>query len=1045
MLEIVEGSKCTVKPFNDSYSPLNNIQIVHAAIAAETNDGETCILKLNNALDFRDSMDNSLLCTNQARHNSIVVDDVPPAVDLNRTSTFSIYFPNEDKRFPLQMKGPCPQLHFHYPSDWELMNCPQLNLTDGDVPWETSFFEENQKVSAMIMDLPSDPIIDAMMHNDYVPKWMAYIGKYQISAITSLPGEQTLTAEYLSDLWNISLDQAAHTLKNTTHDSIRLLDGIISRRVKTLPHQRMYNHLSGYLGKFASDTAKANVKSLRGNNYVQIFSNRGNYVKIYPMKLKSDAPDALHKFVHDVGVPHELLTDNAPELIHGEWKKRCRKYQIYQKFTEPHSPWQNPAELTIGIMKRSVKRLMMKTNTPVRLWDFCWKYLAELSCLTAVNNVYLEGGTPYQKVHGYTPNIAEFLIHKWFDWVWFHDPNDPDTSILGRWLGPAHDATQGMAYHILKSNGEVVVRSTVHRLSNDEMVSPEIKIRKGDFTKQVESIIGNYSKPTLNNTHVKNGDIYENLFETLPHEDECIDIHYDENGDFSRPDLDSLIPNEAPFQQLDDKLLGLHVQLPVGGEMKEGVIKSRKRNFDGTLVGKATSNPLTDTREYEVDFGDGNYYEYTANVILENLYSQVDDYGRSHSMFSGILDHEKDSSAIPIENSWYISDGGKLKKRVITTKGWKFLVEWRDGTKTWIPLKDLKESNPLELAEYAKSRKIDKEPALAWWSNYVLKKRNRIIKQVSHRLPKKSMKFGIVVPGSVNEALALDKKNGDTFWRDALDKELKNVLIAFKLLQDGENIPVGSKEIPYHIIFDVKFDLTRKARLVSGGHRNKDIPSHVTYSSVASRDSVRIAFLIAAANDLDVVACDIGNAFLNAPNRERVHVKVGKELFGPENEGKIAIIVRALYGLKSASAAWRHHFFTTITKQLNFKPTFADPDVYRKARIKPDGTRFYAYLIIYVDDVLCVDINPHTTIEQIGSTYRVKEGSNKFPDMYLGMDVRKWEMQDLQGNLISTYALGTKSYIKGDVRIAKAQCLKHQLDFPTNKKRTSMHFTAVAY
>ena len=120
----------------------------------------------------------------------------------------------------------------------------------------------------------------------------------------------------------------------------------------------------------------------------------------------------------------------------------------------------------------------MKTNTPVRLWDFCWKYLAELRCLTAVNNVYLEGGTPYQKVHGYTPNIAEFLIHKWFDWVWFHDPNDPDTSILGRWLGASHDAKQGMAYHILKSNGKVVVRSTVHRLSNDETVSPEIKIRK---------------------------------------------------------------------------------------------------------------------------------------------------------------------------------------------------------------------------------------------------------------------------------------------------------------------------------------------------------------------------------------------------------------------------------------------------------------------------------------------------------------------------------------------------------------------------------------
>ena len=68
----------------------------------------------------------------------------------------------------------------------------------------------------------------------------------------------------------------------------------------------------------------------------------------------------------------------------------------------------------------------------------------------------------------------------------------------------------------------------------------------------------------------------------------------------------------------------------------------------------------------------------------------------------------------------------------------------------------------------------------------------------------------------------------------------------------------------------------------------------MTYSSVASRNSVRKAFLIAAANDLDVVAYNIGNAFLNTLNREKVHMRVGKELFGLENEGKIAIIVRAL-------------------------------------------------------------------------------------------------------------------------------------------------------
>ena len=215
------------------------------------------------------------------------------------------------------MKGPCPQLHFHYPSDWELMYCMHLSLTNGDVPWETSFLDDNHNIAAFMSDVPNDPIIEAMMHYDHVLQWTKSKGRYQVSTMISLSGGQTLTAEYLTELWNISLDQAMRTIKNTTHDSIHLLDGIIARRVKTLPHQRMYNHLSGYFDKLASDTAKANVKSLRGNTYIQVFYNRGNYVKVYTMILKSEAPDALHNFIHGVGIPHELLTDNAPELING--------------------------------------------------------------------------------------------------------------------------------------------------------------------------------------------------------------------------------------------------------------------------------------------------------------------------------------------------------------------------------------------------------------------------------------------------------------------------------------------------------------------------------------------------------------------------------------------------------------------------------------------------------------------------------------------------------------------------------------------------------
>ena len=150
------------------------------------------------------------------------------------------------------------------------------------------------------------------------------------------------------------------------------------------------------------------------------------------------------------------------------------------------------------------------------------------------------------------------------------------------------------------------------------------------------------------------------------------------------------------------------------------------------------------------------------------------------------------------------------------------------------------------------------EPAFAWWALPKLKRRSKVIKQVQHRLAKKTYKFVIKVPNSVEEALKLDPLNGNDLWERAIEKKLNNVRIAFRLLKEGERAPAGSKEIPYHIIFDVKLDLTRKARLVAGGHKNKKVPTFTTFSTVASRDSVRLIFLVAALNDLKLLSADIG-------------------------------------------------------------------------------------------------------------------------------------------------------------------------------------------
>ena len=81
--------------------------------------------------------------------------------------------------------------------------------------------------------------------------------------------------------------------------------------------------------------------------------------------------------------------------------------------------------------------------------------------------------------------------------------------------------------------------------------------------------------------------------------------------------------------------------------------------------------------------------------------------------------------------------------------------------------------------------------------------------------------------------------------------------------------PVGSIEISYLFIFYIKFDPTRKARLVADEHRHKDIPYYLTYSLVVLRENLRISFLLGALNVLDTMVCDTGKAYINATNREK--------------------------------------------------------------------------------------------------------------------------------------------------------------------------------
>jgi hypothetical protein len=262
--------------------------------------------------------------------------------------------------------------------------------------------------------------------------------------------------------------------------------------------------------------------------------------------------------------------------------------------------------------------------------------------------------------------------------------------------------------------------------------------------------------------------------------------YYDDDDD-----LDKIKPPPEelePTPETGDNYVGVDILLPQGDSLARGRVVSRKRDADGNPIGHANDNAILDTRRYCVEFDDGEVTELTAYVIAESMYAQCDPDGNQYVLLHSIIDYyrrNEDAVSKADQRRTNVNGHSYLHR---STAGWELCYEWRDGSTAWQKLSDLKESHPVETAEFALTHDLLEEPVSFndWWAKSVLKRRERIIKQIKQRKSRylrKTHKFGIEVPKSVEEAsYTLDRKNGNTLWANAIAKEMKNVHIVFKTL-----------------------------------------------------------------------------------------------------------------------------------------------------------------------------------------------------------------------------------------------------------------------
>ena len=618
-----------------------------------------------------------------------------------------------------------------------------------------------QKDDDSLFESPTNVnIIEDELDEDASPPPGYGLGIAEVSAVALK--SDGVSADFLAKIWHVKHEEAVKVLDQSTQLCRKGGNNTLSRHYDTNDRMLRYRRLNSM---FFTDTFFVTKvgKSSRGNTCAQLFVSDKGYVQLYPMKSKGDFHHALKQFCKDVGVPQKLVCDPSGEQTSRKVKDFCHQVGTTLRVLEESTQWANRAELYVGLFKESVRQDLRRSNAPMVLWDYC----AERRCL--IHNVLpkslfqLNGKNPTSITLGIQPDISNICQFDWYDWCYYrHETSSQfpfQKESLGRVLGPFTNEGNEMSQAILQQNGKITPRRSCRRLTLAEINSPVEQAMRKAFDESIKAKFGDSM--------------------SLPPSTEPSLLPID---DFTMDDDEEpiIIPEEDPIdstgraiyeQPFTDALLHAEVLLPQGEEVKSGKVIGRTVSDTGDSIGVFNENPLLNTIIYDVQFPNGDIREYAANVIAQNMFSQVDEQGRSHVLLDSILDYSMGDDAVPMSEKYVMTKSGQRRYRM-TTKGWQLLVLWKDGTEQWVPLKLLKEANPIEVAEFAVSKGIEEYPAFAYWVPYVLRKRDKIVASVNSRIRKTTHKYGIEVPTSISHAYEIDRKNNNTFWRDAIAKEM---------------------------------------------------------------------------------------------------------------------------------------------------------------------------------------------------------------------------------------------------------------------------------
>ena len=297
------------------------------------------------------------------------------------------------------------------------------------------------------------------------------------------------------------------------------------------------------------------------------------------------------------------------------------------------------------------------------------------------------GHTGYIKLTGLPTNISDLCEYQWYGWVYYSDPTacfPYQSDTLGRCLGPTDTVGTTMTQWVLNQQGNVLPQSTLRKLTNAEQLS--------DVEREKRQILDEAIKQKLGNSINEPPEPLE-----LKELDEIPDNRDDRiNDNFGQPE------NLRDADSFDnyDKFINTQVTLPKNGEGNfQATVIRRARDKNGDPIGRANLNPVLDSHVYDIQFNDGTIQRLASTQIALNIFQSVDKYGNSYNTIEGICGHERTEEAL--------SETDLNENNKHTTKGWKFKVKLYDGTIQWMSLADIKESAPIDVADYVKANNLE--------------------------------------------------------------------------------------------------------------------------------------------------------------------------------------------------------------------------------------------------------------------------------------------------------------------------------------------------